>query len=750
MSDNEVQVKFGGETSDIDRAANEVIDKLQGILGISGDLQEKFVAVGEAFAGAFAAEKILTFAEQIGELGEQVERTSAMTGLSTKEIIDFQFAVKMTGGDAESAGMSLIRLERNIEQAANGSKIAKQAFADAGVSVKTLASRDVNSILGEMADKFASTADGAGKVAVAMELAGRGGASLIPILDKGRSGLADISATADRVNSSLEQNASKFAQTGQAIKVAQTSTSNFTQTLYSAFEPALNAVVVTFGAWMDELTKSAQGGNVLTAVVTMLGDALWAIIAAVDAVITGFEQLWDIGKGVFLGLMDGAEGLGEALQDIGSGQFSKAASDVGNAGKKMGDDIASGFNKASDAGAQFVQRTKSAWAALNGGSVGLGGENGGGNKPQLQSHAGEPEDNKKPQTDEAAQRQVLEEKYNVQKEYDALEVQNGAMTNEEKYADLKDALDKEIAAIDQSFERQKALYDSDSADYKRLCDEKEVADQKYTIEKMKLDQEAAKNGEKVYTDATHIMESSLDQMLKGVLQGTQTISQAFARMAGNMIMSFAEAIAEILVENGLLWVAQQLGFTKMSGSLSSTLGEWNLTEAQKTAATTAANTARGFSDSAAATVSVATVEAATKSEIEAYAAVAAAASFASVAAIPVVGWAMAPEVGDAALGQVMAYETFDVGTPNVPRDMLAQIHEGEAIIPKHTAQAWRDGDTQALGGGGGSNPVHFHISSMDSAGVAKLLKQHGSAIAAGVASAARGGNGGLRTALGRM
>ena len=267
---------------------------------------------------------------------------------------------------------------------------------------------------------------------------------------------------------------------------------------------------------------------------------------------------------------------------------------------------------------------------------------------------------------------------------------------------------------------------------------------------MKLDQEAAKNGQKVYTDATKIMESSLDQMLKGVLQGTQTISQAFARMAGNMIMSFVEAIAKILVENGLLWVAQQLGFTKMAASLATTLGEWNLTEAQKTATTTAANTARSVSDTAALTTGVAAVKAATSAEIASYAGVAAAASFASVAAIPVVGWAMAPGVSAEALAQCMSYEAFDVGTPNVPKDMLAQIHEGEAIIPKHTAQAWRDGDTQALGGGGGSNPVHFHISSMDSAGVAKLLKQHGSAIAAGVASAARGGNGGLRTALGRM
>lgn len=40
---------------------------------------------------------------------------------------------------------------------------------------------------------------------------------------------------------------------------------------------------------------------------------------------------------------------------------------------------------------------------------------------------------------------------------------------------------------------------------------------------------------------------------------------------------------------------------------------------------------------------------------------------------------------------------FDVGTPYVPRDMIAQIHEGEMIIPKTFAQGLRDGDVPVGG-----------------------------------------------------
>ena len=57
--------------------------------------------------------------------------------------------------------------------------------------------------------------------------------------------------------------------------------------------------------------------------------------------------------------------------------------------------------------------------------------------------------------------------------------------------------------------------------------------------------------------------------------------------------------------------------------------------------------------------------------------------------------------GSGMLGAVMKMNgvpSFDVGTPRVPRDMLAQIHEGEMIIPKSFAQGMRDGDVP-MGGG---------------------------------------------------
>lgn len=48
-------------------------------------------------------------------------------------------------------------------------------------------------------------------------------------------------------------------------------------------------------------------------------------------------------------------------------------------------------------------------------------------------------------------------------------------------------------------------------------------------------------------------------------------------------------------------------------------------------------------------------------------------------------------------------QSFDVGTPNVPQDMMAQIHQGEAIIPASFADAIRSGQLSLSGGNSASS-----------------------------------------------
>ena len=84
------------------------------------------------------------------------------------------------------------------------------------------------------------------------------------------------------------------------------------------------------------------------------------------------------------------------------------------------------------------------------------------------------------------------------------------------------------------------------------------------------------------------------------------------------------------------------------------------------------------------------------------AAVAASGAAASVAAIPGVGWALAPGIAASTFAETESYAAaaaFDVGTSAVPRTGMAIIHKDEMILPPPQANVMRD----ALRGGGGNN-----------------------------------------------
>lgn len=102
---------------------------------------------------------------------------------------------------------------------------------------------------------------------------------------------------------------------------------------------------------------------------------------------------------------------------------------------------------------------------------------------------------------------------------------------------------------------------------------------------------------------------------------------------------------------------------------------------------------------------------------------------AAVAGIPIIGPALAIKeftiaqaLGNAAVARMQAVQaSFAVGTPAVPGDMLANIHEGEMIVPKTFAQAIRSGELSLSGGqnagGGGGSTIHISFEGANFNGV---------------------------------
>lgn len=184
-------------------------------------------------------------------------------------------------------------------------------------------------------------------------------------------------------------------------------------------------------------------------------------------------------------------------------------------------------------------------------------------------------------------------------------------------------------------------------------------------------------------------------MIEGTLRGTQSLSDGFKSMAGNMVIYMIDALLQI----GEKWIATQL-------------------------------------------LEMITGKATVASIVAGHAGEAYAAAFAATAAIPIIGPEIAPGVAAAAAAQAlaggMAFGSFEVGTNFVPANMNAQIHQGERIVPKADNAKLIKAVENGTGGGGGGQ-VNLHVHAMDSRDVKRFLSKNKAAISKQVQSYIRSG-----------
>ena len=102
----------------------------------------------------------------------------------------------------------------------------------------------------------------------------------------------------------------------------------------------------------------------------------------------------------------------------------------------------------------------------------------------------------------------------------------------------------------------------------------------------------------------------------------------------------------------------------------------------------------------------------------------AAAAYASAAAIPVVGWSMAPAVAAEAYSNILAFEGLNAfaGGGIVPDDSLAFVHKNEMVLPASLSS----GLSQMIGAGGEGNSlnVNFSVAATDAKSFEGRLHEH--------------------------
>jgi hypothetical protein len=141
----------------------------------------------KGLAAAAVTGGVLALAKSAINLADDMRDLSQRTGVSIQALGQFKVAAELSGTSLEGVAKGLNFLNKNMVNAATGSKDAAAAFKTIGVATTDAQGnlRSADKVFLDIADRFATLRDGPEKAALAMKVFGKSGAELIPVLNLG-------------------------------------------------------------------------------------------------------------------------------------------------------------------------------------------------------------------------------------------------------------------------------------------------------------------------------------------------------------------------------------------------------------------------------------------------------------------------------------------------------------------------------------------------------------------------------------
>lgn len=152
------------------------------------------------------------------DMGSALNDASKKYGVSASELSKFQYVAKMSGVEFEGLGNAFKFLNKSIAESADPSSKAAIAFKALGVTQKDLKEKSPQQIFEILADRFSELKDGANKTALALELFGRSGADILPVMAEGAAGIKRLGDEAVNLGIALsEDQIKKLDDYGDAL-----------------------------------------------------------------------------------------------------------------------------------------------------------------------------------------------------------------------------------------------------------------------------------------------------------------------------------------------------------------------------------------------------------------------------------------------------------------------------------------------------------------------------------------------------
>jgi hypothetical protein len=335
-------VRIFADDSPLRRALKDAAQRIK-------NFAKPFIGAGKLIGGALVVvtSGLVALTKKFANYADAIGDAAARTGLSSQALSELGYAAQLSGSNVEDLEKAFRVFQKQLVSGANANAL-KTLGIDADSLKKASPDRQLNTIIAALA----RIQDPTQKAAMAMQVFGKAGANLVPLLNEGEAGIAKLRDEAKKLGVSLS---SEQVAAGQAFNDAldkmSAALNGIVTRIGGAVAPMLtwlaDQVIIAanaFSDWLKDVTSFVGSFETAMATINFAFVAAWTNIYSVQDSIIGKIKVGVESLRVFL--IDAFDTAGNAIVQGWSAYMNQVVKLVANMTKQVSDPLASILEKA--------------------------------------------------------------------------------------------------------------------------------------------------------------------------------------------------------------------------------------------------------------------------------------------------------------------------------------------------------------------------------------------------------------------
>lgn len=258
----------------------------RGLRGAQAKLRafgQSVTKIGGVFAGLGAAVAVPLFAaaKAFSEVGASIHDTSQRTGIGAQALSELGFAAGQAGADLETLEKGVRTMQKGLLAAQSGSGNLAKGLELIGVPLKSLLGLKPEEQFLAIAEGLSTIQDDSTRAAVAMQLFGKSGTQLLPLLSEGADGIEAMREQARRLGVTFSDEAAASADDFDDALTAMTkAVKGIVLSVGGALAPALTQVATVLSEAAGAVSRFVKEHQALVIIAGLGAVALFGLGAA--------------------------------------------------------------------------------------------------------------------------------------------------------------------------------------------------------------------------------------------------------------------------------------------------------------------------------------------------------------------------------------------------------------------------------------------------------------------------------------